>query len=238
MSLKELRKKWRNWRRVKIKSKIKADLQANHIVNLPKNCIVRLEIHGKNNTVEFPAVPHPNSDYKIRIFGDNNTVRLPSADLQHLDIHIGDSESLCRGATLSVGEETQINGAEIYIYEDGSSVTIGKGCLFSWGIVIWCTDTHTVTDLSGKPLNRGRSIAIGDHVWVGRDVHIGKNSAIPPHSIVGWCSNVMSEFAEPHVVIAGNPAKIVKRNISWSRERYNQAAARYAEAHAAPALKR
>lgn len=111
MSLKELRKKWRNWRRIKIKSKVKADLQANHIVNLPKNCIVRLEIHGKN-------------------------------------------------------------------------------------------------------------------------------SAIPPHSIVGWCSNVMSEFAEPHVVIAGNPAKIVKRNISWSRERYNQAAARYAEAHAAPALKR
>ena len=88
--------------------------------------------------------------------------------------------------------------------------------MFSWGIDVWCTDVHTVTDLDGNPLNFSESIEIGNQVWVGKDVKIGKNTKISADSIVGWGSIVTKKFDETNVVIAGNPAKIVKRNINWN----------------------
>lgn len=94
--------------------------------------------------------------------------------------------------------------------------------MISWGIDIWCTDAHTVTDLEGNPINFSKSIEIGDHVWIGRDVKIGKNTKISNDSIIGWGSIVTKKFEDTNVVIAGNPAKIVKRNINWDfRDLYN-----------------
>ena len=68
----------------------------------------------------------------------------------------------------------------------------------------------------------GAKVTVGDHVWIGRNVYIAKNTQIPSHSIVGWCSNVTSRFNEENVIIAGNPAKIVKRQIDWKHERFNE----------------
>ncbi len=210
----------------KNKRRIRADLSAN-TVDLPPYGSILLDICGKNNTVHFPENMAAGSKIKIKICGENNVIDIKSAEALNLDIKFGDVENPIVGGVLSIGERTQIGGLEIYMFEDDSKVSIGADCLFSWNISLWCTDTHTVTDLDGRPQNRGRSVVIGDHVWVGRDVHIAKNTAIAPHSIVGWCSNVVSEFAEPHTVVAGNPAKVVKRNVDWSHLRFNEAMRRF-----------
>ena len=47
-------------------------------------------------------------------------------------------------------------------------------------------------------------------------VKIGKNTKISDDSIIGWGSIVTKKFEEPNVVLAGNPAKIVKRGINWN----------------------
>ena len=47
---------------------------------------------------------------------------------------------------------------------------------------------------------------------------IGKNVSIADNSIVGWGSIVTRRFDEPNVVIAGIPARIVKRGIDWDRK--------------------
>ena len=92
----------------------------------------------------------------------------------------------------------------------------------SWGVDVWCTDAHTITDLEGNPVNYAESIEIGRHVWVGKDVKIGKNVRIADNSIVGWGSIVTKRFDEPNVILAGTPAKIVKRGINWDRKCMNK----------------
>ncbi len=67
-------------------------------------------------------------------------------------------------------------------------------------------------------LNFAESIEIGRHVWIGRDVKVGKNVRIADNSIVGWGSIVTRRFDEPNVIIAGNPAKVIKRGINWDRK--------------------
>lgn len=76
--------------------------------------------------------------------------------------------------------------------------------------------------LKREPINFAQSIEIGKHVWVGKDVKIGKNTKIPDNSIVGWGSIVTKVFNEPNIILAGIPAKIVKRGINWDRRCINK----------------
>ncbi|MCB6663487.1 hypothetical protein LI167_09075 [Phocaeicola dorei] len=63
---------------------------------------------------------------------------------------------------------------------------------------------------------------IGKYVWIGKDVKIGKNTKIPDDSIVGWGSIVTKVFHEPNIILAGIPAKIIKRGINWDRRYINK----------------
>lgn len=128
--------------------------------------------------------------------------------------------------TVSIKDKTIFCGTRIYLQDDESYVKIGEDCMFSWGIDVWCTDVHTITDLNGTPQNYGKSIDIGRHVWVGKDVKIGKNTKISDNSIVGWGSIVTKKFDETNVILAGNTAKIIKRGINWDKrdlQNYNLA---------------
>lgn len=96
-------------------------------------------------------------------------------------------------------------------------MTIGMGCMFSWNIEIRTGDYHTIIDKeTRKILNYNEDVIIGNHVWVGSDVYIGKGVKIADNSVVGAHSVVTRKFDETNVVIAGVPAKIVKRNIDWN----------------------
>ena len=54
-------------------------------------------------------------------------------------------------------------------------------------------------------------------MWCGREVRILKNASIGNDSIIGASSVVTKNFADSNIAIGGNPAKIIKRNITWSR---------------------
>ena len=53
--------------------------------------------------------------------------------------------------------------------------------------------------------------------WIGNDVKITKKAFIPNNTIVGIGSVVSSKFEEENTVIAGNPAKVVKRGVKFDR---------------------
>ena len=119
---------------------------------------------------------------------------------------------------MHIGTGTESGKTEFLLMENNSKVNIGKDCMFASNINIWCTDAHAICDLSGNVQNIGQSIEIGDRVWIGTDVKIGKNIQISNDSVIGWNSVVTRKFTESNVVIAGNPAQIVKRNIVWNRK--------------------
>ncbi len=102
---------------------------------------------------------------------------------------------------------------------EGTSINIGTDCLFSAGIEIRTSDSHSILNMVGKRLNCAKSIVIGNHVWCGQGVFILKGAHIEENTVIGACSVVNKEFIEGNCVVAGNPAKIVKQNVTWQMER-------------------
>ena len=198
-----------------------------------------LIVEGSNNTIKVKLKDRNDIDSFLRrdglfisVVGNNNNVDLgligynvnPLLNITGLQIYIGgaadgfinpDLPRYASNCNVSIGDGTVFCGTRIYLQDDNSTVSIGKNCMFSWGIDVWCTDVHTILDMDGNITNYGKSIEIQDHVWVGKDCKIGKNTKVSKDSIVGWNSVVTKKFDETNVIIAGNPAKIVKTGINW-----------------------
>lgn len=207
------------------------------------NSVDFIDINGENNIVKikyesvekFKAI----KGLKIAIYGKNNKVNLgkivypggANMTLPGLSLCIGlpVDDTLVPGTPrdannceVNIGDNTIICGAMLLLVNNDTSINIGNDCLISWGVDIWCTDAHTVTDLEGNPLNFAKSVEIGNHVWIGRDVKIGKNTKISNDSIIGWNSVVTKKFDQSNIIIAGNPAQMVKQDINWNfRDLYN-----------------
>ncbi len=204
---------------------------------IENNSIKFIHLNGKNNTVRIKvddvSAFEKQKGLLIAVFGENNIINIgkvfyPVNDtigLTGLTINIGNPPEdtidpgvnrYANNCKIDIGDNIIFCGARLFLQDDNSSISIGDDCMFSWGIDVWCTDVHTITDLEGNPLNFGKSIEIGNHVWVGKDVKVGKNTKISDDSIVGWGSIVTKKFEQSNVILAGNPAKIVKENINWN----------------------
>ena len=102
---------------------------------------------------------------------------------------------------------------------EGTSVTIGKDCLFSSDIQLRTGDSHSILNMEGRRINPSRDITLGDHVWVGTQAFCTKGAQVASHSIIGARALVTGVFEEPHCTLAGVPAKVVKRDVDWSIRR-------------------
>ena len=120
----------------------------------------------------------------------------------------------------SVGNKTSFYKTEISTYDNGSEVEIGEDCMFGFDTIIYNTDGHSIFQ-NGNLINKADKLVIGDHVWCGWGSTILKNSYIPSGCIVGKSAVVAKKFEKENVVIAGNPAKIIKENICWDRKSVN-----------------
>lgn len=93
------------------------------------------------------------------------------------------------------------------------SLHIGKSCAIAWNCKFLDEDFHELS-YDGKKEIEEKGIYIGDDVWIGANVSIYKGVRIPDNCVVAADSVVKNSFCEENVLIAGNPAKIVKRNIT------------------------
>jgi len=123
------------------------------------------------------------------------------------------------GCSLIIGEGATFEDVHIAVTEPGSKVEIGEDCQFAYDIDLRTGDSHSIIDATSKErLNHAKDIYIGKHVWVAAHSILLKGVSILEDSVVATGSVVTKGFEEKGVIIAGNPAKIVRRQISWSRE--------------------
>ena len=122
---------------------------------------------------------------------------------------------------INIGNKTSFYKTEISTYDNGSEVEIGEDCMFAFDTIIYNTDGHSIFQ-NGNLINKADKLVIGDHVWCGWGSTILKNSYIPSGCIVGKSAVVAKKFEKENVVIAGNPAKIIKENILWDRKSVNE----------------
>ena len=103
---------------------------------------------------------------------------------------------------------------------ESKKITVGNDCMFSNKIQLRTSDSHSILDENAKRINLGGDIEIGNHVWIGNEVMVLKGTTIPDNCIVGARSIVTASLcAPPNSIIAGIPARVVKTNINWKRER-------------------
>lgn len=206
-----------------------------------------IAINGTNNKVYIDENVQVREKVRIVLKGDNNAVHISSGCKFVGNNHITVKENckLVFGKNNSfkmlnifMHENSELRLGEQCTFNDNLNVTvvaytrliIGNDCMFSFNIVIQTHDGHSIFDLNtGECVNNTKSIylndenyinvEIGDHVWVGMGAKIfggREKNFIGRGSIVGANAFVKGKFPN-NCSIGGLPARILRRNIAWSR---------------------
>jgi acetyltransferase-like isoleucine patch superfamily enzyme len=101
----------------------------------------------------------------------------------------------------------RINGG--IMIQAGNGVRLDRSVLIGPGVKI-ISGNHDPDDFA-KPSVPGAPIEIGEKCWIGANSVILPGVRLLPGTIVGAGSVVTRSFGEPHVVVAGNPARVVRR---------------------------
>jgi acetyltransferase-like isoleucine patch superfamily enzyme len=107
-------------------------------------------------------------------------------------VQIGDCVLMSPGTRISASDE----------------IVIGDGVMIANGVYITDSDWHTIYDRLARaeqptPVHIGNNVWLGDHATILKNVTIGENSVVAAQAVV-------TRDVPPNVVVAGNPAKVVK----------------------------
>ena len=142
--------------------------------------------------------------------GDGCLIFKGKADLtQGISLRIADK------AMLTIGNGIYTNG--YCSIRCRKQITIGKGNMWGWNVMVMDSDGHPICDKDKKVINGNREITIGDDVWLGTDSRVLKGAIIPDGCIVGMCSVVTRKEKTKNAILVGSPAKAVKEGITWGR---------------------
>jgi serine acetyltransferase len=111
-------------------------------------------------------------------------------------------------ARLRIGDRTHVGDrTEIHC---GRELSIGAGCAISWDVVILDRDYHG----AGAGGERCRPVTIGDDVWIGCRAIVLKGVTIGAGAVVAAGAVVTADVPE-RALVAGNPARVVREQVSW-----------------------
>jgi acetyltransferase-like isoleucine patch superfamily enzyme len=92
------------------------------------------------------------------------------------------------------------------------SIIVGHDCIIAWGCSISDSNWH---ELSGS--QKCSPVVIGNHVWIGHDVTVLPGADLGNGCVIGAKSLVLGRKYQPLSLLAGNPARVIRENVTWSR---------------------
>lgn len=114
-------------------------------------------------------------------------------------------------AEIKIGDNVGISGATIYARK---GITIGDNTLIGGNVKVLDNDFHPIEiearNIDDKSMIRSKEVTIGDNCFIGCNSIILKGTKIGSGCVVGAGSIVSGNFPD-NVIIAGNPAQIIKR---------------------------
>ena len=157
------------------------------------------------------------NNVKFYIRGDNNKINIERrvsfnrGGLVWIEDH---------GCEAIIGENTTFEDSHFAITEPYSKIQIGEDCMFAYDIDLRTGDSHSIIDsITNERINYAKDINIGNHVWIASHVSILKGVNISDNSVVATRAVVTKSFTENNILIGGMPAKKIKENIDWERQR-------------------
>lgn len=183
---------------------------------------LNLLIEGEGHYVEL-ELPINFKNTSIHLAGENAVFKMRKTNciVNSASIYLG-SWGRCY-----IDENVQLNQPNFKVVINNNErykphkLVIGKNAQIGRDISIRTSDGHAIfNDGESLPYNEPEDVIIGDNVWIAQRAVILKGSKISSNSIIGACSLVNKKFDEKGVIIAGNPAKIIKRKIHWKQDTY------------------
>lgn len=144
-----------------------------------------------------PKFMHGWRRFLLRLFG----ARIGRGSVVHSSARIWLPANLEMGDDSCIANDVDCyNVAKIFI---GSNSTVTQ---YSY----LCTTSHDITK-SSMPLITA-PIVIEDQVWVTASVFVGMGVTIGQGAVVGACA-VVTKDVPPWMIVAGNPAKVIKQRV-------------------------
>lgn len=181
---------------------------------------IDIRILGKNNIIKIGKGVNISAKLSLQGYCDNSYIEIGNNfQCRHLTIKLGQNHEhygKIENVKVIIGDNTSYGSGKIMAYNSNTCIKIGHDCMISTDVLIYNTDSHPIYDLeTGEIINKVRDINIGNHVWLGWKSTVLKNVSIANDCIVGYHSVVTGSFDEEHSVLAGIPAKIVRKNVTW-----------------------
>ena len=126
---------------------------------------------------------------------------------------IGKASKISVQGELDLGKNFHVSAAATIICR--KKIIFGDNCLVGWESIFSDADHHHIVNESGQLINHPKDIVLGNHVWVGAYSLILKGAVIGSDSVVAAKSVVNKAFIDNGLLIAGSPAKVIKKNINW-----------------------
>ena len=132
---------------------------------------------------------------------------------------INGSVKICHGTKALLIEGAHLEMGDRSIISYNATVTclkhikIGTDSGIGWNSNIIDGNAHDfIADGVCRP--RTEPVVIGDHVWVGTGVTVMGGVTIGDGAVVA-AGSVVTKDVPARVAVAGNPARVVKKNVSW-----------------------
>jgi acetyltransferase-like isoleucine patch superfamily enzyme len=127
-------------------------------------------------------------------------------------VYMGSLFDVGPGGRIALGDYVMVNGAR---FTCDSEIEVGDYCLISWNVVFMDTYRMPFDPVWIAPRRvwgaaAARPIRIGANVWIGFDSCVLPGVTIGEGSIVG-ARSVVAEDAPPYTIVAGNPARVIRR---------------------------
>ena len=173
------------------------------------------DVVGTNNTIAVGKNTYFDKT-TIRIRGNNN--RIVFGD----NIYVGKHCSFWMegdNIKITIGKMTTFtHTVHFCAQENGQYINVGDDCMFSNNIVVRTSDSHPIYDSNGIRINNPKPVIIENHVWIAPNSKIMKGAVVHSGCVIG--SNTMVSKEIPlNTLAVGQPAKVVKENIKWTREK-------------------
>ena len=151
----------------------------------------------------------------IKIYGNNNSIEIhDNCFIKGAKFWIEDDKN-----KIEIGRYSTVEENTEFATIEGCNIIIGEDCMISSDVTIRTGDSHSILNDEGIRINSSKNIEVGNHVWIGNKAVLTKGSLVSDNSIVGSGALVNKAFQIKNCIVAGLPAKVIKDQISWLRER-------------------